>query len=464
MKVLKKISLFTIVLASFVVSGLAQAQTIYTDRPSFETDNPGLGTEDFENGNVADNNAIPCTSPLDSTGDGVCFGSGDLLSGVTYTTPTTVDGIALLGSGYAGNTSKTIASNFFQTWTMDFSEPDNTAVGMDLVCFFSADVVNIDIYGSGGLITSETSNCTPVGIFFGISSSEVITQIVIASPGGQAPGVDNLSFGVGVPTEPTTIARFAVTKDFSDNSPEKVTVNISCNTGLPLEQSFVIFDSQSNPGDALVPPQPGVIFVVKSFADGAMDCTVTETAVDGYTAVYTASGDSSSVDDDPNAPGCHFNQVGFGDMNTCEISNAAQNGTFTVNKVWNIFNDGGDEVIEQAWVDIWCDAEITNGGYYDDYSDDWYLGGYLGDGESLTAKVSTLTGPATCWAYESIKQSGVESSDDCGSRSIPAGGSSSCTFTNTVFFEGIPTLSQYGLALMALLMLSMGYIGFRRFA
>jgi len=31
-----------------------------------------------------------------------------------------------------------------------------------------------------------------------------------------------------------------------------------------------------------------------------------------------------------------------------------------------------------------------------------------------------------------------------------------------VFYEGIPTLSQYGMALMALLMLGMGMVGFRR--
>jgi hypothetical protein len=41
---------------------------------------------------------------------------------------------------------------------------------------------------------------------------------------------------------------------------------------------------------------------------------------------------------------------------------------------------------------------------------------------------------------------------------------SNAEFTNTVFFEGIPTLSQYGLALMALLMLGVGMVGFRRFA
>jgi hypothetical protein len=58
----------------------------------------------------------------------------------------------------------------------------------------------------------------------------------------------------------------------------------------------------------------------------------------------------------------------------------------------------------------------------------------------------------------------VESTNDCGSRPIAAGSSSSCTFVNTVFFEGIPTLSQYGLALLALLMLGVGLVGFRRFA
>jgi hypothetical protein len=33
-----------------------------------------------------------------------------------------------------------------------------------------------------------------------------------------------------------------------------------------------------------------------------------------------------------------------------------------------------------------------------------------------------------------------------------------------VFFEGIPTLNQYGLALLALLMLGVGAVGLRRFA
>jgi hypothetical protein len=46
---------------------------------------------------------------------------------------------------------------------------------------------------------------------------------------------------------------------------------------------------------------------------------------------------------------------------------------------------------------------------------------------------------------------------------VSVGSGDSCTITNTVFFEGIPTLNQYGMAIMALLMLGMGFVGFRRF-
>jgi len=242
-------------------------------------------------------------------------------------------------------------------------------------------------------------------------------------------------------TNAATVARFQVTKDFSDGSTDDVEVTLTCNTGLPLEQSLTITG-----GDDF-----GVIFVVTDYIDGTMSCAVTEvTNTPGY---------------DMDTSGCVWDDVMTSDSPfSCVVNNTAQDGTFTVNKVWNIFNeDVGSEVYEQAHVELWCDAVITNGGYYDDYSGNWYLYDYLGDGESLTAKVSTLTGTANCWAYEHIYQSGVESSGDCGSRPIVAGGSSSCTFTNTVFFEGIPTLSQYGLVLMALLMLGMGFVGFRRF-
>ena len=70
-----------------------------------------------------------------------------------------------------------------------------------------------------------------------------------------------------------------------------------------------------------------------------------------------------------------------------------------------------------------------------------------------------------CKAYEDIVQSGVESENGCESfTTLSAGEVYGCKIKNSVFFEGIPTLSQWGMALMALLMLGVGLVGFRRFA
>ena len=129
-----------------------------------------------------------------------------------------------------------------------------------------------------------------------------------------------------------------------------------------------------------------------------------------------------------------------------------------------IENSGGDFIDEDVLVTMTCQSKIFDDNAEKVDSDRWKLSGFIGDGEFLTAEVRAIEGPARCKATEKITQSGVESIDDCAWRDIPAGDSSDCTFTNTVFFEGIPTLSQYGLALMALLMLGMGMVGFRRFA
>ena len=46
---------------------------------------------------------------------------------------------------------------------------------------------------------------------------------------------------------------------------------------------------------------------------------------------------------------------------------------------------------------------------------------------------------------------------------VESGDEIACEIVNTVFFEGIPTLNQYGMAILALLMLGVGFVGFRRF-
>ena len=70
---------------------------------------------------------------------------------------------------------------------------------------------------------------------------------------------------------------------------------------------------------------------------------------------------------------------------------------------------------------------------------------------------------SSCWVDENIVDDAIEVINGCMNISVSVGNPAECTITNTVFFEGIPTLNQYGLAIMALLMLGIGMVGFRRF-
>ncbi len=73
-------------------------------------------------------------------------------------------------------------------------------------------------------------------------------------------------------------------------------------------------------------------------------------------------------------------------------------------------------------------------------------------------------GGTDCTVEESFDDSIVESQSNCADpETIEAGQDESCEIVNTVFFEGIPTLNQYGMAILALLMLGVGFVGFRRF-
>jgi hypothetical protein len=62
-----------------------------------------------------------------------------------------------------------------------------------------------------------------------------------------------------------------------------------------------------------------------------------------------------------------------------------------------------------------------------------------------------------------VYASEVEVDNGCQNITVSAGNGASCTITNTVFFESIPTLGRYGLAILTILMLGIGLVGFRRF-
>jgi hypothetical protein len=173
----------------------------YGDRSLFDGDFPGLLLEDFEEGSAAPGAVATCAAPLDSSGDGTCFAAGDILDGLRFQDNPGPDatGLALLGEGFDSNPSKSLVANTFTDRFEIYFTELVFAAGMDLVSVYDPDVVNLTVYGPGGVeLGATTTAATEEGSFWGVVSDEPITRIEIYSTSDQAEGVDNLAFG-GLP-------------------------------------------------------------------------------------------------------------------------------------------------------------------------------------------------------------------------------------------------------------------------
>lgn len=281
----------------------------------------------------------------------------------------------------------------------------------------------------------------------------------------------DLAFAV-VGRQNVDTARFAVNKDFSDDNPAEVNVTLSCTTGLPIIQSQMISEEQ------------GVVFIVESYADGEMKCTVTEEEVFGYVADYY---DGIGISE----TSCIFDNIPLGGNYNCDIVNTPYYVDVDIRKEWIIEGIGGDAVDLNYRLTIYCDTEISGGtpilyssgagadgpgpfacgGGGPLKSDkiigpiiipEWCLTLYGHGSDDFTALVRPEYPGSNCWVEETVYDSSVEVDNGCYNIAISAGIGDSCLITNTVFFEGIPTLSQYGMAILALLMLGVGFVGFRR--
>jgi hypothetical protein len=245
-----------------------------------------------------------------------------------------------------------------------------------------------------------------------------------------------------------TRATFNVTKDFNDNNPAYVDVQIDCNSGQILDQ-----DKQIAEGD-------GVQFVVTEFTAGITDCTITEDAFIGYEALYN-DGSESAVN-------CSYDNIGNGADVQCVITNTLQPVAVEVFKEWIFEGEGGDVIDERFQIELVCRGIILNEGAENLGGGYWSLT-FNGEGED-NFKAFVLPrwdGSTYCDVNENVFDSSVESdTSDCeGDNQLhpTVNNGDSCTVVNTVFYEGIPTLSQYGMAILALLMLGVGFVGLRRF-
>jgi hypothetical protein len=246
-----------------------------------------------------------------------------------------------------------------------------------------------------------------------------------------------------------TRATFEVTKIFADGNDEaEITVSIDCNTGLILDQ-----DKDLQDGDT-------VEFVVTDYDDGELNCTIEEDGTSGYSAEYLAEGTGGTIED---SSVCEFTEIaGVGEF-FCEITNEPDAVEIEVTKEWVIEGDNNNVDLYYQ-VHLYCDSVYVSA---EQQTGDVYIGWDEGEGpgsDTHTFNVQPSFPSSSCWVEESVYDSAIEVDNGCGSLTVSAGVGASCTITNSVFFEGIPTLSQYGMAIMALLMLGVGFVGFRRFA
>jgi hypothetical protein len=302
-------------------------------------------------------------------------------------------------------------------------------------------------------------------------------------------------------------ANVSVQKVFFDGSGPGPGVN-GANNETPVTLTLECTSGIYSPSTVEVQPNDGFsgmiehIFVIAAIPDGPDNvCTVVEAPVPGYTAEYrcrdASDGDPNDfcnpdanvdADDYLSLDRCQFDDVQVGDVAYCVIRNYATPVDVEVTKVWEFLGSAQADVDQDVTIYIQCDAEIVGGyegrrgnrgtwydsaslylddGDFDD-EDDEYTGMGTVTFEVIPEFYSTAADPddqdfTECFAWEDISDSYVEVDNDCGDIEVAAGMGDECTITNTVFFEGIPTLNQYGMAIMALLMLGMGFVGFRRF-
>jgi hypothetical protein len=187
-------------------------------------------------------------------------------------------------------------------------------------------------------------------------------------------------------------ATFHVIKAFTDNNRSSVEVHLSCDTGIPLEQTKIIVDTDAH----------------------ELDCEVTEETPSGYSASYDSITTTSPTS-------CVFDDVGFMQERACHITNTLQRVEVDVRKIWiddnpqfnapnyararwNCWNSGYQIGADDPAAHHQGCAGDTCGSlsfYGADDTDSFYV-------------YPEWDGTTWCSVEERVFESGVESSNNCG--------------------------------------------------
>ena len=140
-------------------------------------------------------------------------------------------------------------------------------------------------------------------------------------------------------------------------------------------------------------------------------------------------------------------------MNTCEFVAAPVPTTLTVN---TMIDSGGDPTIDESFTTTLTCTNVSPD-----------ANGTFGT-ESISSGASPLivnwySAPGGTSQCSAVMVPNSPEGDQCSFSFMPGDAAAGCDVTGVVFFEGIPTLSQWAMAIMALLMLGFGFVGLRRF-
>lgn len=372
-------------------------------------------------------------------------------------------GGVIINPGDDSATETTSVTATTATWRVnkDFLDDSGGSVTMTLSCT-SGTVVTPPVQVSEGNPQSLTVEGFLQGPFGSTTCTVTESNLpaeyfqVSASDDCEIVGVDHEAEYLGcVFVNAPISATFHVTKDFDDDNPAPVNVWLECNTGLPLQQSAVI----SEFGD----PFDHVDFVVGDFVPGGLDCDVFEEPVPpGYAQSYVASVSPGAIaggfqaDDE----GCHFEDVQTGSFD-CAVTNTLLPVDVTVNKQWI---DEHPEYQSSQLVNI--TLRCANGDIVFGYScgNDECIEAYIDPANPGAFQVfPDWDGTTQCSVSEEPEVGVDQDVSDCADIGLAPGLGGECTIVNTRLYAGIPTLSQTGLALLALLMLGIGMVTFRRF-
>ncbi|MEO7200207.1 MAG: IPTL-CTERM sorting domain-containing protein, partial [Dokdonella sp.] len=329
------------------------------------------------------------------------------------------DSSTLIGRALAYGSTVTTANT-----TITVPDPcaigDTITVNKDFIPNSTA-TVPVELTCSSGTVTATPLNAS--------ESSPAVFTVTGASPGATCTATETVPTGytaaqadcVGVAmggsctiTNTLDSETIVVNKDFIPDSTATVPVELLCTSGTVT--TTPLNASESSPA----------VFTVTGASPGAT-CTATETVPGGYTA---AQADCISV------------ALG----GSCTITNTLDSNTIVVNK------DFIPDSTATVPVELTCSSGTVTTTP-------------LNASESSPAvfTVTSASPGTTCTATETVPNGYTAEQTDCAS--VALGGS--CTITNrsdSVAATPIPTFNRYGMALLALLMLGVGFVGFRRFS